>query len=141
MPVQPKSVVYLRPDTIRDLVIFTSALAELQRAWPKARHTVVVRAGYEALAPLFPAGIEWRVARFNPFSAKPADCRAPLATLLTELESLQPDLIVADNNFYKFYWQSLQAIQRIATENGSGEHGVLGFQTLKYNTEIGRAHV
>jgi ADP-heptose:LPS heptosyltransferase len=95
VPVQPKSVVYLRPDTIGDLVIFTSALAELQRAWPKARHTVVVRAGYEALAPLFPAGIEWRVARFNPFSAKPADCRAPLATLLTELESLQPDLIVA----------------------------------------------
>jgi hypothetical protein len=45
-----------------------------------------------------------------------------------------PDLIVADNNFYKFYWQSLQAIQRIATENGEGEFGTLGFQTLKYNT-------
>lgn len=45
-----------------------------------------------------------------------------------------PDLIVADNNYYKFYWQSLQAIQRIATENGSGEFGALGFQTLKYNT-------
>jgi hypothetical protein len=45
-----------------------------------------------------------------------------------------PDLIVADNNYYKFYWQSLQAIQRIATENGEGEFGALGFQTLKYNT-------
>lgn len=45
-----------------------------------------------------------------------------------------PDLIVADNNYYKFYWQSLQAIQRIATENGTGEFGTLGFQTLKYNT-------
>lgn len=45
-----------------------------------------------------------------------------------------PDLIVADNNYYKFYWQSLQAIQRIATENGAGEFGTLGFQTLKYNT-------
>lgn len=45
-----------------------------------------------------------------------------------------PDLIVADNNYYKYYWQSLQAIQRIATENGSGEFGALGFQTLKYNT-------
>ncbi len=45
-----------------------------------------------------------------------------------------PDLIVADNNYYKFYWQSLQAIQRIASENGSGEHGALGYQTLKYNT-------
>ena len=45
-----------------------------------------------------------------------------------------PDLIVADNNYYKLYWQSLQAIQRIATENGVGEFGALGFQTLKYNT-------
>ena len=45
-----------------------------------------------------------------------------------------PDLIVADNNFYKLYWQSLQAIQRIASENGSGEHGTLGYQSLKYNT-------
>ena len=45
-----------------------------------------------------------------------------------------PDLIVADNNYYKFYWQSLQAIQRIQSENGEGEFGVLGYQTLKYNT-------
>jgi hypothetical protein len=45
-----------------------------------------------------------------------------------------PDLIVADNNYYKYYWQSLQAIQRIATENGAGEFGTLGYQTLKYNT-------
>jgi len=45
-----------------------------------------------------------------------------------------PDLIVADNNYYKYYWQSLQAIQRIASENGSGEFGTLGYQTLKYNT-------
>lgn len=45
-----------------------------------------------------------------------------------------PDLIVADNNFYKYYWQSLVPIQRINSENGSGEHGKLGFQSLKYNT-------
>ena len=45
-----------------------------------------------------------------------------------------PDLIVADNTYYKYYWQSLQAIQRIASENGEGSHGALGFQTLKYNT-------
>jgi hypothetical protein len=45
-----------------------------------------------------------------------------------------PDLIVADNNYFKLYWQSLQAIQRIAVENGVGEFGTLGYQTLKYNT-------
>ncbi len=45
-----------------------------------------------------------------------------------------PDLIIADNNYFKLYWQSLQAIQRIANENGTGEFGTLGYQTLKYNT-------
>ena len=44
-----------------------------------------------------------------------------------------PDLIVADNNMYKFYLQSMQAIQRISGETTT-DVGKLGFQTLKYNT-------
>ena len=42
----------------------------------------------------------------------------------------KPDLIVADNNYYKFYLQSLQSIQRIA-DSGSGMAGA-GFSSLKY---------
>ena len=38
------------------------------------------------------------------------------------------DLIVADNNFYSLYVQSLQAIQRIASE----ESGASGFASLKF---------
>ena len=38
------------------------------------------------------------------------------------------DLIVADNNFYSFYVQSLQAIQRITSE----ESGASGFASLKF---------
>ncbi len=95
MPEQPKSIVYIRPDTIGDLVIFSSALEQLKRAWPQARHTLLVRSGYEDLAPLFPAGLNWHVARFNPFKQKPADCRDELAALLSELDQLQPDVIVA----------------------------------------------
>ena len=95
MPVTPKSIVYLRPDTIGDLIIFSSALAELQAAWPDARHTLVVRSGYETLAPLFPASLRWHVARLNPFKQKPSACRAELGALLAEIEALQPDLIVA----------------------------------------------
>lgn len=39
-----------------------------------------------------------------------------------------PDLIVADNNYYRFYLESLQAIQRVASD----EMAQAGFQTLKY---------
>ena len=39
-----------------------------------------------------------------------------------------PDLIVADNTFYRYYWESLQAIQRIQQTN----EGQAGFMTLKF---------
>lgn len=39
-----------------------------------------------------------------------------------------PDLIVADNNYYRFYLESLQAIQRITSD----EMAEIGFQSLKY---------
>jgi hypothetical protein len=38
------------------------------------------------------------------------------------------DLIVADNNYYRFYLESLQAIQRIASE----DEAMAGFSALKY---------
>lgn len=40
----------------------------------------------------------------------------------------KPDLIVADNNFYKLYLSSMQAIQRVTDEKMSGA----GFTSLKY---------
>ena len=95
MPASPQSIVYLRPDTIGDLVIFSSALAQLQEAWPQARHTLVVRPGYESLAPLFPSSLHWQVARINPFTQKPSECRTELDALLGQLEQLKPDVIVA----------------------------------------------
>lgn len=38
------------------------------------------------------------------------------------------DLIIADNNYYRLYWESLQAIQRITSDN----MGQAGFMSLKY---------
>ncbi|MBV8649689.1 phage major capsid protein [Paludibacterium sp.] len=40
----------------------------------------------------------------------------------------QPDLIVADNNYYRLYLESLQAIQRITSEDSA----MAGFNALKY---------
>ena len=48
--------------------------------------------------------------------------------LATKRQNDVADLIIADNNYFNFYWSSLQAIQRITTEN-SGE---AGYQALKY---------
>jgi hypothetical protein len=40
----------------------------------------------------------------------------------------RPDLIIADNTYYRFYWEGLQAIQRVTESN----QGVAGFQSLKF---------
>jgi len=40
----------------------------------------------------------------------------------------RPDIIVAGNNYYRFYLESLQAIQRISSESSAGS----GFTSLKY---------
>jgi ADP-heptose:LPS heptosyltransferase/GT2 family glycosyltransferase len=95
VPETPKTIVYLRPDTIGDLVLFTPALGLFLDAYPKARHVLVVREGYETLSPLFPASVEWKVARLNPFKQRPAECLGALHSLLNELDELKPDLILA----------------------------------------------
>jgi len=95
VPETPKTIVYLRPDTIGDLILFTPALSLFMAEWPKARHVIVIRQGYEALAPLFPKGLEWKVARLNPFKQRPSECRAELSSLFEELEALAPSLILA----------------------------------------------
>jgi hypothetical protein len=44
-----------------------------------------------------------------------------------------PDLIVADNNYYRFFWESMQALQRVGDE----ELADLGFTTLQYvNSDV-----
>jgi ADP-heptose:LPS heptosyltransferase len=95
VPAKPQSVVHIRPDTIGDLVIFLPALARMQAAWPEARHTILVRPGYEALAPLFPPSLQWKVTAINPFKLRPSECRKDLAALFADLEKLRPDLILA----------------------------------------------
>lgn len=63
-------------------------------AWPKARHTLLVRPGYESLAPLFPSNLRWRVTPLNPFSQSPAEGRTAFDELLADLQKDPPDLIV-----------------------------------------------
>ena len=49
----------------------------------------------------------------------------------------KPDLIVADSNYFNFYWSALQAIQRI----GSEQRAASGYETLQYYGPGGRAEV
>ena len=45
-----------------------------------------------------------------------------------------PDLIVADNNMYRYYLEAMQSIQRIGPSGSAPDLAEAGFQTLKYMT-------
>ncbi len=95
MPQPPKNILYVRADSFGDLILFTPALARLLKAWPAARHTLLVRPGYDSLQPLFPAGVTWKTAAINPYKDSPVAARGALQSLLADLAASPPDLIVA----------------------------------------------
>jgi len=64
------------------------------------------------------------------FTAGPSTIQTEMNRLWlkTVRQADRPDLIIADNNYYRYYWESLQAIQRITSENSA----MAGFQALKF---------
>lgn len=48
-----------------------------------------------------------------------------------------PDLIVADNNMYRYYLSAMQSIQRITTDGGAPDLAEAGFTSLKFlNSDV-----
>ena len=95
VPTTPKNILYIRADSFGDLILFAPALSALMQAWPKAKHTLLVRRGYESLAPLFSPSINWQAVSLNPFKQSPAEAREGLKIILNQLAKDPPDLIVA----------------------------------------------
>jgi len=50
------------------------------------------------------------------------------AWLAQARQSDRPDLFIADNTYFRYYWESLQAIQRIQSDRD----GMAGFMSLKF---------
>lgn len=80
----------------------------------------------------------WRNKLYS-FAAEPGAPTPSATTIQAAMNQLwlrtvrnqdKADLIVADNNYYTFYWSSLQANQRFMDDNMAQA----GFQTLKFQT-------
>ncbi len=95
LPTPPRCALFLRPDTLGDLVLFSPTLRCLRAAWPKTRIAVLIRRPYLELAPALAPGVEWIATRIDPFAQGPAEAGAELATLRTAVTALAPDLVVA----------------------------------------------
>lgn len=81
----------------------------------------------------------WRNIAFSALTnggqaAAPANIQSYMDSIYVQLIRGRdyPDLIVADNNMYRYYLQSLQAIQRITSDSSAPEMASIGFSSLKY---------
>jgi len=81
----------------------------------------------------------WSFWQNQVFSFSSASLSAGTTTIQTAMNRLwlalargadKPDLIIADNTYFRFYWESLQAIQRIQ----STDEAEAGFMSLKFMT-------
>jgi hypothetical protein len=79
----------------------------------------------------------WGFWQNNLFSFTAAGLTAGAATMQTAMnrawlnqsrQADRPDLFISDNTYVRFYWESLQAIQRITEE----KTGMAGFANLKF---------
>ena len=79
----------------------------------------------------------WPFWRHNVVSFTALSLSPSTATIQTALNRMwlaqvrgtdRPDLGIADNTYFRLYWESLQAIQRITSPN----EGIAGFQSLKF---------
>ena len=91
----PQSIVYLKLDTLGDLVLFAPAIAALRSSWPATQISVVIRESYVDLAELLVGGVEWVTTSINPFSHGPAQCRGEFDRLRAIIAGKKPELLVA----------------------------------------------
>ena len=94
LPKPPRSAVFVRPDTLGDLILFSPTLRCLRAAWPHSRLAVIIRQAYVELAGLLAPGIDWIGTTADVFSQGPVEAAEELLRLQAIAAARAPDLIV-----------------------------------------------
>ncbi|HVX63711.1 MAG TPA: glycosyltransferase family 9 protein, partial [Pirellulales bacterium] len=88
-------VVFIKVDTLGDLVLFAPTLNTIRDAWPQRRLIVLIRQAYADIAPRLAAGIEWITTTIDPFGHGPSEEAEEFARLRKVLSEIQPETVVA----------------------------------------------
>ncbi|PAW65903.1 MAG: hypothetical protein B9S34_09480 [Opitutia bacterium Tous-C1TDCM] len=91
----PRAAVFVKVDTLGDLVLFAPALRALRTAWPATRLAVVIRRAYGDLAPLLAPQVEWIHTDLDPFNHRPDRDPAEVARLRDAVAALAPEVFAA----------------------------------------------
>lgn len=89
-----KKILLPRFDTHGDLILFEGFIQALLARFPHAEITMLVREGYDQLAPLFPPRLLWISTAFNPYGHDPYEDLGLISSLLDKIGAEQWDLVV-----------------------------------------------
>ena len=96
MSPQPARLLFVRPDTYGDLILFEPVLRLVRELLPRTRLAVLIREPYADVAPLIGGeGIEWLTTACNPYKEGPRDNRAAFDALRATVCAFAPDWLVA----------------------------------------------
>lgn len=87
-----RNILIPRLDTFGDIVLLEGFISALLDYLPEARITILVRKGYEQLAPLFPERLIWKTTAMHPYK-KPSNL-PEIKALLQELVDASYDLLL-----------------------------------------------
>ncbi len=89
-------ILFLRPDTYGDIVAFEPVLRAAVEAWPDAEIAILVRRGYEDLAPLFRPALRWLTTDCQPYRHLPTANEQvdPVAELRRAVAAFRPTTLV-----------------------------------------------
>ena len=94
-PAAPRVALFLKLDTLGDLVLFAPTLRALRAAWPSTRLCVLLRRAYLDLAALLAPGVDYLPTTLEPFGTAPDAASPELIRLRALVTTLAPDLVVA----------------------------------------------
>ena len=95
MNINTDSILFIRPDTYGDLVLFEPVLRGMKEAWPHARIGVLLQECFKDITALMPAGITWIGTSCDPYRDSPAQCHDEMTRLREVLTAFAPVTIVS----------------------------------------------
>ena len=92
----PQRILFLRPDTYGDLLLFEPVPRLVRHFWPEAEVAVLIRKPYEDIIPLAgSSGARWLTTDCNPYRENPGGNPAAFAALRETVRGFAPDCVVA----------------------------------------------
>lgn len=110
--IQYRKILIPRFDTLGDIVLLEGFIETLLAELPHATVTLLVRDGYDQLAPLFPRGIRWQTTSLHPYRALEESDHLELRSLLDQVTADAWDLLLVTT--YNRTWIDTLLAARLA---------------------------